>query len=112
MATSSNLHLGAGDWFGFVEPKSGPTRQYLTITEVSERTTLSVSTIQRLCRKGKLPYFQPGGPRTRLLFPPDVIEQAVKLAQDASLPAPDPPVAASPTPSRGPKPKWQGHPTK
>src|SRR5947209_8719227 len=66
------------------EPRAGAARRFLTITELAEQTGISVSTLQRLRRKGAIPCFQPGGPRTRVVFPPDAIEQADQLRQNTS----------------------------
>jgi excisionase family DNA binding protein len=97
------------------EENNGPARflsrstpRYLTTVELSELTGISVSTIQRLCRKGQLPFYQPGGPRTRIVFPPDAFEQATQANQKATGLPPNDPAAASPeNPQRGPRPKWQ-----
>jgi len=51
--------------------------QLLTIQKLSEKCRLSISTIHRLKRQGKIPCFQPAGKGGRLLFPPDVVERAV-----------------------------------
>ncbi len=62
---------------------SGAVLRYLTIQELATRTTLSVSTLRRLIKKGKLIGHQPGGPRTRMVFRPDAIEQATTaMVQD------------------------------
>lgn len=54
--------------------------QLLTIEEFIAKSRLSVSTIHRLKRQGKIPYFQPAGKGGKLLFPPDAIECAAGLA--------------------------------
>lgn len=51
-----------------------PHQTYLDVRALSARTGLSVSTIHRLKKEKKIPYFQPGGPRGRILFPEDAIE--------------------------------------
>ena len=51
-------------------------RKYVDIGELAARTGMSPSTINRLKKQGKIPFYQPGGKRTRVLFPPDAIEQA------------------------------------
>ena len=51
-----------------------PAKQYLNISELSARSGLSVSTIRRLVDNGKIEVFQPGGPRTKLLFRPGALE--------------------------------------
>ena len=95
-------------------PQSGPDaaakRRYLTVKELAAATGLSVSTLRRLQRKGRLPFFQPGGPGTRIVYPPDAIEQAADLD-----PGPRPSLPRDPTssprgggPRRGPRPKWLG----
>jgi excisionase family DNA binding protein len=84
--------------------------RYLTINELADVTGYSVSTLQRLRRKGALPFYQPGGPGTRIVFPADAIERAAKTNQnDAGLPH-EAAAAASDFPRRGPRPKWQGTP--
>ena len=80
----------------------------LTIEELSATTTLSVSTIRRLVKKGVIVAHQPGGPRHRIMFPPDAIEQAARVAKSPeaeSVPnAPRP--GSAERPQRGPQPKW------
>jgi excisionase family DNA binding protein len=82
----------------------------LTIEQLAAATTLSVSTIRRLVRKGAVVGHQPGGPRHRIMFPPDAIERAAKSArppgaEDTAGAPPPEPVARPP---RGPRPKWFG----
>ncbi len=80
----------------------------LTIEELAAATTLSVSTIRRLVKTGAIVGHQPGGPRHRIMFPPDAIEQATKVAKPPaaesgpSLPPPGP----TGRPPRGPRPRW------
>jgi excisionase family DNA binding protein len=80
-------------------------RGYLGIEELAAYTGLSVSTLRRLWRRGRITGFQPGGPRTRVVFPPDAIEQAVRLPPDPRAGTPARPADA---PRRGPRPKWLG----
>src|SRR5687768_6450886 len=47
-----------------------------TIHELSRHSRLSVSTLHRLKKAGRLTYFQPAGKGGRLLFPADAIERA------------------------------------
>ena len=82
-------------------------RRFLSIAEFSKVTGLSVSTIQRLRREGKLTYYQPGGPRKRILFCPDAIERAAQLGQQIPSPASNAGDAGTQIPLRGPKPKWR-----
>lgn len=51
-------------------------RNYIDIVELAARTGLSVSTIHRLKRQDKIPFFQPAGKGGKLLFPPDAIERS------------------------------------
>jgi len=84
---------------------------------------MSESTLRRLWREGKLGGHQPGGPRHRVVFPPDALERASIPAGPATAsrtdrPPPsldDPPlvhdarppaVAQTKTARRGPLPKW------
>ncbi len=87
----------------------------LSYAELSQRTGISVPTLRRRVEEGKLPFFQPGGPRTRIVFPPDVVEQLTHVQPALAEPFPEPstpPVAPDPpTPPpakrRGPQPKWR-----
>ena len=54
--------------------------QLLTLRELSQRSQLSSATLHRLKRQGKIPFYQPSGPRGKLLFPVDAVEQAAKAA--------------------------------
>lgn len=56
-----------------------PLPRYLTLAQLSALTTLSQTTLKRLFKRGRIPGYQPGGPRTRILFPHDAIEQAGKV---------------------------------
>ena len=78
-------------------------RHYLSLEEFCAHTSLSEATVRRLCRKGKIPFRQPGGPRTKLLFDPSALEQvgAGSRAQPQQ-PVLDP-VPAIP----GPAPRWR-----
>lgn len=55
---------------------SNDAQPLVTIEELSRHSRLSVSTIHRLKRAGRIPYYQPAGEGGRLLFPPDAIERA------------------------------------
>jgi hypothetical protein len=87
---------------------SAITRPYLTIEELSARTTLSVSTLRRLYKRGLIVGYQPGGPRTRIVFPAHALEQLTVARSNTSIPT----TATSPEskhfPQRGPRPKWLG----
>jgi len=103
-------------------------RTYLDIVELSVATGLSISTINRLKKQGKIPCYQPGGPRTRVLFPADAIEgrsciqSSIDVAPpsaepgDADVPGTDlsrraPLLSCSSDSSRlpGPLPRWRRH---
>lgn len=82
--------------------------RYLTIEELSAATTLSVSTLRRLKKKGVIIGHQPGGPRHRVVFTPNALEQAAD-AQKPGGAASDqkaPPSGGTTRPQRGPRPKW------
>jgi excisionase family DNA binding protein len=86
---------------------NGPTkRQWITVTELSTRVGVSVSTLRRWVRGGRLPAIQPGGPRGKLLFPADVVEriaQALRLPDVADVTQPHLDKVA---PLSGPRPNW------
>ena len=75
-------------------------KQLLTIAELSQQSGVSVSTLGRLRRDRKIPFFQPGGRGTALRFPPNALEQACGSA--------DPPAATSPPTKKlsGRRPAW------
>ena len=77
-------------------------RDYLDVNELAARTGLSKATIWRLKRKRLIPFFQPGGKGTTVLFPKDAVEQ---VNQGSEL------TGGSATPKDqdclpGPKPGW------
>jgi hypothetical protein len=88
-------------------------RWYLSPAEFSRRSGLSLATVHRYLKGGKIPFRQPGGPCTRILIPVDALESASAGAIDAG-----PDLIASqgmdsslvpaerPAPLPGPKPKW------
>jgi excisionase family DNA binding protein len=82
-------------------PPAGPA--YLSIRELAAHTGVSVSTLRRLLKAGRIAAVQPGGPRTRLLFRPDALDQNPTQPPGAALPAPAPQA-----PPRGPRPRWLG----
>ena len=92
----------------------GHVRGYLSPQEFSRLSGLSLATVHRYLKKGRLPYRQPAGPRGRILIPADVLEAA---SPGAPGKVPSDPAAASAapgtnqpqeTPERrsGPPPKW------
>jgi excisionase family DNA binding protein len=99
---TSGLEPGGHDTGGAAREAA---RGYLTIEELAEHTGFSVSTLRRLWRKRQIVGFQPGGRRTRVVFPPDAIEQASRATQGAAA---GPPESRTATPRRGPRPKWLG----
>src|SRR5437764_108619 len=80
---------------------------YLGYEDLQVRTGLSLSTLRRRVREGRIPFFQPGGPGTRIIFPEDVIERLLQPTHTHIAPEQPPEPSAYPTPPRGPKPKWQ-----
>ena len=77
----------------------------LTLREFSQRSQLSSATIHRLKRLGKIPFFQPSGPRGKLLFPADAVEQAAKAAFNDSFTT-SPGTAETQAHLSGPCPAW------
>jgi excisionase family DNA binding protein len=84
--------------------------KYLTVEELSRRSGLSTSTLHRLKKADKIPFFQPAGKGGRLLFPADAIEQAARLDQPESE-YQRPSAAESPKRLSGQLPKWMQPPT-
>jgi excisionase family DNA binding protein len=96
-----------------------PSHACLTYDDLSTLTGLSLSTLRRRVKEGKLPFIQPGGRRTRIVFPRDVMEQLLQPVKPVCCPSgatnrgPVSPDGVSarrePTPSpptHGPLPRW------
>ena len=84
-------------------------KQYLTIDELSMRSGLSVSTLRRRVREGNIEALQPGGPGTRLLFRPDVLERSTTAAvRGIPRQGPVAPAGAGHLPGR--RPAWMTDP--
>ncbi|MBL8826022.1 MAG: helix-turn-helix domain-containing protein [Planctomycetaceae bacterium] len=79
--------------------------RFVDIKELSQQSGLSVSTITRLKNAGQIPFYQPGGKRSRVLFPIDAIEAG------GSPTMPPIPVTETPHQSpdrrKGPTPLWK-----
>jgi excisionase family DNA binding protein len=80
-------------------------RAYLTYEELSQQTGISVSTLRRRVEEGAILFFQPGGPRTRIVFPLDVVERLINQ-KSAPPEASTEPCSSGPKRS-GPPLKWQ-----
>ena len=95
-----------------------PMQRYISIQDLSEISGLSVSTLRRRVLDGSLAAAQPGGRRTRLLFPVDILDRLMPTKDQAAT---EPlavttdfsAVARTQESIPGPKPKWtrsQTHP--
>jgi excisionase family DNA binding protein len=92
------------------------SKSFLSIEEVWQVTGLSVSTVRRYVKNKRLPFAQPGGPRSRILIPISALSclESVHETSDGTRPTDDPgPEAQAPNHedlSRerlpGPKPQW------
>jgi hypothetical protein len=56
-------------------PFSDDIRDYLTAAELAAGAGISIATVWRLKLGGKIPFYQPGGGRHFVRFPPNAIEQ-------------------------------------
>lgn len=94
-------------------------KKYLSLEELSALTGLSVSTLRRRVRDGSLPTWQPGGRRTRLLFPLELVDAAMSaVSSDTNSQGDAPPESTNAreatqssqesagTPLAGPTPRW------
>src|SRR4051794_8036102 len=89
-------------------------KRYLSPQEFSRLSGLSLATVHRYLRKGKLPHRQPGGRRTRILIPVDALEpragdtpaQVTAEACAAPPPSPETPDVSTSTRLPGPRPQW------
>ena len=83
-------------------------RRYLNIEELSAQTGLSLASIHRLKKQGKIPFYQPAGKGGKLLFPPDAIERAAGT-ESPSVKESDPVATTEDSPRprlSGPCPAW------
>jgi hypothetical protein len=88
-------------------------REYLSYSELSKLSGFSESTLSRRARDGAIQKIQPGGPRTRVVFRRDVLDQLPKVSP-ATCPPTRTPAGTSDTPAEnpspslpGPRPLWQ-----
>lgn len=81
--------------------------RFVSPQEFARLAGFSASTLWRRIRDGSIPFWQPGGPGTRVLIPLSAIESASPSA--TSVPAGD--AAATDCPAQkpipGPRPRWQ-----
>jgi len=90
------------------------TRHYLSPQEFSQLSGLSLATVHRYLKKGNLPFQQPGGPRSRILIPAEVLVAIVtvtpgstsKAVVPAPVPKPIPHTPKDPVRLPGPRPRW------
>jgi hypothetical protein len=86
-------------------------RRFVSPLEFSQLSGLSLATVHRYLKKGKLPSVQPSGRRGRILIPADALERCGNTTLEAAhpeqttLPTAKPGAAPSPRPS-GPRPRW------
>ena len=71
-------------------------QRLLDVKTFCDRTGFSASTVRRLIRRGRLPVYQPGGRRCRVLIPAGALDGALEC------PAEEKPRERIP----GPRPKW------
>lgn len=71
----------------------------LDLEQFCRRVSLSASTVRRLVKAGRIPFFQPAGKGGKLLFPSDALQQA-------GLSKASPPSAPPPSVRSGRQPGW------
>jgi len=88
-------------------------KPFLSPQEFSEHTGLSLSTVRRYLKRGKLPHSQLGGAHCRILIPVDALKMVPPIAPAEAATAIGPPANPPPeTPSSettslpGPRPWW------
>jgi len=95
-----------------VSPAPAQPKRYLSPQEFSQLSGLSLATIHRYLNSGKVPFVQPGGPRSRILIPCDALETATTAASAmpsspiAANAAPETPPPSTPHRLSGPRPRW------
>ena len=83
--------------------------EYLSPDEFSQLSGLSIATVRRYLRAGRLPHVQPAGSHGRILIPRDALDRlADPPPRDLPPSTPtSPSMAAPPNRPRGPRPRWQ-----
>lgn len=83
----------------------------LTPKEFAERTGLSPATVQRYLADGRLPKYQPGGKRSRVLIPWHALDGLILTVQSSDRsddkPTSKPDADTKPPGMPGPRPRWQ-----
>ena len=89
-------------------------RRYLSVQEFKQVSGLSLATIRRYLKSGKLPFRQLSGPRSRVLIPMDALDILCQSTQPPiTLPLPTDADCTLGGNSKGaphlsgPRPKWQ-----
>lgn len=84
-------------------------RQFLSPVEFAEVTGLSPATVRRRIAERRIPIYQPGGPRTRVLIP---IKALGAPERSEPVPSGSPATDAPPLGKlAGPAPRWRCHET-
>ncbi|WP_145044259.1 helix-turn-helix domain-containing protein [Gimesia chilikensis] len=80
--------------------------EFLSPEEFAQFSGLSVPTIHRYLKSGRLPYIQPGGFRCRILIPQNALNSSGKIPSENSPSVP--PRAKKPqVKTSGPEPAWK-----
>jgi excisionase family DNA binding protein len=79
---------------------------YLTIQQFSQKTSLSDKTVRRRIDAGQIPYWQPGGPGTRILIPVSCLSAVSQPDEVPSVPQDCHASSDKHQPLPGPKPRW------
>jgi len=78
--------------------------EMLTREQLAHKYGVSIATIDRRRKAGQIPYFQPGGKRTRVTFPPNAYEQVPLDQRVASAVTQNQPQQSL---LSGPQPRWK-----
>jgi hypothetical protein len=84
-------------------------KRFLSPQEFSGLSGLSLATVHRYLKRGKLPFRQPGGPRGRILIPADALllsDVTPQVPRPTEAAAESTPLPTSPVPLSGPRPRW------
>lgn len=87
-------------------------QDYVTPEQFAELSTLSIATVRRYLRTGKLPHEQPFGPRGRVLIPrnalqPFVGQCAAAVDTDSAIDALPSSSVSNVARAPGPSPRWK-----
>lgn len=83
-----------------------PERLYVSPQEFAELSGLSLSTVHRYLKSGRIEFVQPGGPRSRILISRHALQKKTPEADKGGTPGDSTSADTDKQPVSGPRPRW------